>query len=178
MSIDTVSMIETWRAQAIRTRQVADSVCTPGGDLLNYHARVVARPAAEVYGRLARMGSPLDDLWPLASMPMKVEGALAPGVAAAHGPIRYALAAIDDGRRIEWRFTMANLHGRYEYTVSPVDDGALVENVIDGFVTAELVEVWPEAVGAFHDWVIERIFDRLAEPPAPWFDPAKAVFIR
>jgi hypothetical protein len=25
-------------------------------------------------------------------------------------------------------------------------------------------------VSAFHDWVIERILDRLAEPPAPWFD--------
>jgi hypothetical protein len=178
MSIDTASLVEAWRAEALRGERVSREVCTPEGDLLNYHARVIARPAAEVYGRLARMGSPLDDLWPLASVPMKVEGALIPGVTAAHGPIRYALGSLDDGRRIEWRFTMEKLHGRYEYTVSEAPGGALVENVIDGSVTGELIDVWPQAVGTFHDWVIERLFDRLADHPAPWFDPAKAVFIR
>jgi len=178
MSIDAASKIEAWREQAVRGGRAWGAVGTPGGVLLNYHARVVARPLAEVYGRLARMGSALDDAWPLPSVPMKAEGELRPGVRAAHGPIRYQLVAVDDGRRIEWRFTMENLHGRYEYTVSAVAGGTLVENVIDGSLTGELIDMWPQSVAAFHDWIIERIFDRLAESPAPWFEPAKIAFIR
>lgn len=50
--------------------------------------------------------------------------------------------------------------------------------MIDGSVTEALVEVWPSALGRLHDWVMERLFDRLAEPPAPWFDPGKIAEIR
>ncbi len=169
MTIDTNTLVEQWRAEALRGEHVSHEVCTPAGDLMNYHARLVARPVDELYRRLAAMGGGLDDLWPLPSVPMKVEGALSPGVRASHGPIRYELAAIDAGRRIEWRFTMERLHGRYEYRLTPEGAATLVENVIDGAVTGELIEAWPSAVSAFHDWVIERIFDRLAAPPAPWF---------
>jgi hypothetical protein len=178
MTIDAVSLVEQWRAEALRGEHVSHEVCTPAGDLLNYHARLIARPLDELYQRLARMGGGLDDVWPLASVPMKVEGALCPGVRASHGPIRYELAAIDEGSRIEWRFTIERLHGRYEYRLSTVGGDTLVENVIDGAVTGELIEAWPSAVSAFHDWVIERIFDRLAGPPAPWFDLATIQLIR
>jgi hypothetical protein len=139
---------------------------------------VIPRPADEVYRRLAMMGGGLDDCWPLPSVPMRVEGALAPGVRAGHGPIRYKLVAIEPGARIEWRFTMERLRGRYEYRLAPASDGTLVENVIDGSVIEALVEVWPSALGRLHDWVMERLFDRLAEPPAPWFDPGKIAEIR
>ena len=177
MPIDTATLIAGWRAGAMRGEHASHEVCTPAGELLNYHARLVSRPAAEVYQRLAMMGGGLDDLWPLPSIPMKVEGALAPGVQAGHGPIRYKLVAIEPGRRIEWRFTMAKLHGRYEYHVEAAGGGTLVENTIEGSVTGELVEVWPTALGRLHDWVMERILDRLCEPPAPWFNPAKIALI-
>ena len=177
MTIDTATLIAGWRADALRGEHVSQEVCTPAGELLNYHARLVPRPAAEAYQRLALMGGGLDDLWPLPSVPMKAEGALAPGVGAGHGPVRYELAAIEPGSRIEWRFTMAKLHGRYEYRVGAAGDGTLVENTIEGSATGELVEVWPTALGRLHDWVMERILDRLGESPAPWFDPAKIAVI-
>lgn len=176
--MDVESLIGAWREKALAGHAVGHEARSGDGALLNYHGRVVARPLSEIYQRLTRMGTVFDDLWPLASVPMKAEGALRPGVAAAHGPIRYELVAAEDDRRIEWRFTMERLHGRYEYRLERAGDGTLVENVIDGSLTSELVEVWPAAVSAFHDWVIERIFDRLAQPGAPWFDAASVMAIK
>lgn len=178
MPIDVAQLTAAWRSDALGGGHVGHEICSDAGELLNYHARVVPRPLDEVYRRLSMMGGGLDDCWPLPSTLMKVEGALAVGVSAGHGPIRYELAAIDPGDRIEWRFTMERLHGRYEYLLTPVDDGTLIENVIDGTVAGALVEVWPSALGRLHDWVMERLFDRLAEPPAPWFDPRKIAEIR
>ncbi|MBI5284733.1 MAG: hypothetical protein HY874_06530 [Chloroflexi bacterium] len=178
MSVDTAALVEGWRAEALRGERVSREVCAPDGALLNYHARIIARPLDELYQRLARMGGGLDDVWPMAPVPMKAEGALQPGVRAAHGPIRYELVAVENGCRIEWRFTMEHLHGRYEYTLSAMDAGTLVENVIDGAVTGEMIGVWPSAVGPLHDWVLERILDRLEAPPAPWFDPRAIRLIR
>ncbi len=178
MPIDVERQVVEWRAQALAGARVSREICTESGELLNYHARVIVRPLDEVYRRLTMMGGGLDDCWPLPSVPMKVEGSFAAGVQAGHGPIRYELAAIEPGERIEWRFAMERLHGRYEYRLAPAGGGTLIENVIDGSVTGALVEVWPSALGRLHDWVMERLFDRLAEPPAPWFDPAKIAEIR
>jgi len=178
MAIDVEGSIAEWRAEALAGARVPREICTGAGELLNYHARVVARPLDEVYRRLSMMGGGLDDCWPLPSIPMKVEGALAPGVQAGHGPIRYELVAVEPAARIEWRFTMERLRGRYEYRVTAANDGTLIENVIDGSVTGALVEVWPSSLGRLHDWVMERLFDRLAEAPAPWFDPRKIAEIR
>jgi hypothetical protein len=178
MVIDVEAEVARWRGEALAGARVSREICAESGDLLNYHARAVPRPLDEVYRRLAMMGGGLDDCWPLASVPMKVDGVLAPGVGAGHGPIRYELVAIEASVRIEWRFTMERLRGRYEYRLAGAGDGTLVENVIDGSVTEALVEVWPSALGRLHDWVMERLLDRLAEPPAPWFDPGKIAEIR
>jgi hypothetical protein len=150
----------------------------PDRRLLNYHARRLSRPAAEVMGRLSHMGSGRDDVWPLPSVPMKTAGEMQPGVSAAHGPIRYELVAIDPATRIEWRFTNELLQGRYEYVVTPDGTGAIVENVIDGRVSGDLLTVWPEGLGRFHDWVLEGVFDALDREPAPWFDLGQAAKIR
>ncbi len=176
--MDVESLIGAWRERALAGHAAGHEERSSGGGLLNYHGRIVERPLGEVYQRLARMGTPLDDVWPLTSVPMKTGGALRPGVTAAHGPIRYELVAAEEDRRIEWRFTMERLHGRYEYRLERAGEGTLVENVIDGSLSGELVEVWPAAVSAFHDWVIERIFDRLAQPGAPWFDAPSVMAIR
>lgn len=178
MPLDVERQVAEWRAEALAGARVSREICTEAGELLNYHARVIPRPVDEIYRRLSMMGGGLDDCWPLPSVPMKVDGAFAPGVRAGHGPIRYELVAVDPSRRIEWRFTMDRLHGRYEYRLAPADDGALIENVIDGSVTEALFDVWPSALGRLHDWVMERLFDRLAEPPAPWFDSGKIAEIR
>ena len=178
MAIDADATIEQWRAEALAGAHVSHEICTESGELLNYHARVIRRPLDEVFRRLTMIGGGLDDCWPLPSVPMKVEGALAAGAQAGHGPIRYELVAIEPGNRIEWRFTMERLHGRYEYRLATAGDGTLIENVIDGAVRGALVEVWPSALGRLHDWVMERLFDRLAEPPAPWFDPRTIAEIR
>lgn len=175
--MDADQLLETWRAQA-KQQPVREQSLSDDGRLLNFHARLVDRPAAEVYARLNRMGSPLDDLWPLTVIPMKAEGALAPGVRASHGPVRYQLAEIEDGRLIRWQFTMDQLHGDYQYVVDSVGGWTYVENVIDGQVSDGLIAAWRDAIGPFHDWVIERIFDRLDAPPVPWFNPALAAELR
>ncbi len=162
-------LVGQWQAR-VATGPVSEEALEQDGRLLNYHARLVAGPAAELYARLARMGTALDDAWPLTSVPMKSELNLQPGLRAGHGPIAYELVAFEEPSRIEWRFTMERLQGRYEYTLTPRDGATLVENVIDGRVSGDMIEAWREAVGPFHDWVIERIFDRLERPPAPWFD--------
>jgi hypothetical protein len=70
------------------------------------------------------------------------------------------------------------MQGRYEYLVARDGDCTIVENVIDGQTSGDFTDLWPAAVGPLHDWIIERIFDRLTQPPAPWFDLRKAALIR
>lgn len=175
--MDVAALMTQWRA-GLAAGPVAMEALEPDGRLLNYHARRLSRPAAEVMGRLSRMGSGLDDVWPLPGVPMKTAGAMQPGVSAAHGPIRYELVAIDAATRVEWRFTMELFQGRYEYVVTPDGSGAIVENVIDGHVAGHLLVLWPEAVGQLHDWIIEGVFDALDRDPAPWFDLSKVAMIR
>jgi hypothetical protein len=50
--------------------------------------------------------------------------------------------------------------------------------VIDGRVSGDLLTVWPEGLGRFHDWVLEGVFDALDREPAPWFDLSQAARIR
>lgn len=171
------ALIAQWRS-GLAAGPVSMEALEPDGRLLNYHARRLSRPAAEVMGRLSRMGSARDDVWPLPSVPTKTAGEMQPGVSAAHGPIRYELVAIDAATRVEWRFTNELLQGRYEYVVTPDGAGAIVENVIDGRLSGDLLTVWPEALGPFHDWVLEGVFDALDREPAPWFDLSKAALIR
>ena len=166
--MDKKTLLEEWRREA-RAGPVGHEV-RDEGQLFNFHGRVVPPQVTNVYERLSRMGTALDDLWPLASVPMKNEGALEISVQSGHGPIRYELAALEKNHRIEWRFTMANLSGRYEYLLEPVDSGTYVENVIDGSLSGELAESWPTTAGPLHGWIIERIFDRLEQPLAPFFD--------
>jgi hypothetical protein len=118
MPVDVEALMTQWRS-GLAAGPVAMEALDPDGRLLNYHARRLSRPAAEVMGRLSRMGSGRDDVWPLPSVPMKTAGEMQPGVSAAHGPIRYELVAIDAATRIEWRFTNDLLQGRYEYVVTP-----------------------------------------------------------
>ena len=47
----------------------------------------------------------------------------------------------------------------YVGTYAPRENPAKI--VIDGAVSGALVDVWPSAVGPLHDWVMERILDRL-----------------
>jgi hypothetical protein len=165
------SLLEEWRAQALEA-PVAREVFEADGRLLNFHGRVVRRPPEEVWTRLARLGSALDDAWPLPSVAMKNEGPLAPGVRSGHGAGRYECIAVEEGVRIEWRLTMHVLRGRHEYAMRPAASGTYVEHVIDGTVPADDREVWSRGAGPFHDWISERLFERLEQPPVPWIPPA------
>lgn len=175
MNIGT--LLEAWRREA-RTGPCAREMLEPDGRLLNFHGRVVRRPPAEVFRRLGRLGSGLDDLWPIPALPMRTEGRLAVGVRASHGASRYACVAVEDGRSIAWHFTMELMHGVHTYAMDVDASGTYVEHVIDGAVSGIMLARWKDAIGPFHDWIIERLLERLETPPLPWIERELAQGIR
>jgi len=166
---DLQATLSGWRERALLDA-VARELLTPTGRLLNYHGRVVPRSRDEVWDRLSRMGTLFDDIWPMSWVPRKNQGALAVGMRSAHGTIRYEVVEIEEGKRIEWRFTMELLAGRDSYRLKAVEGGTYVEALIDGRLSGDLLEVWRTGPGPMHDWVMERMLDGLEKPPAPWFD--------
>ena len=168
-STDVAAALPEWRTEAAAD-PVRREVLLPDGRLLNFHARVVGRPLREVYGRIRALGSPRDDLWPVPSVPMRNESSLGVGTCSGHGRSRYICTAVDELARVEWRFTMRDMHGRHGYSTCAIGDATYVEHLIDGRVEGAMAAYWPTAIGPFHDWIIERILDRLAAPPVPWIE--------
>jgi hypothetical protein len=175
--MDREALLARWREEALAA-PVQRELFEPDGRLLNFHARVVRRPLVEVYHRIQRLGSRADDLWPLPSLPMRNEGRLSVGVRSGHGKSSYECVAVEAPARVEWRFTMELMHGRHAYSTHAAGDGTYVEHLINGGLSGSMAEHWTTSIGPFHDWIIERLLERLEQPPVPWIEPSVGELVR
>lgn len=148
----------------------------------NVHQREFRTSEARLGELLDQLGSPADPLWPLRWPKLRLDGPLAVGADGGHGPIRYAVAEHEPGRRVLFRFHPPTpMEGTHAFEVLPgsAPGTAVLRHVLAGRpvgVTGWLG--WQLAIRWMHDVVLEELLDRagvvVGDPPAgptrwsPW----------
>ncbi len=136
----------------------------------NTHERALPAPAAEVGRLLDRLASADDPLWPSPWPPMRFTpppGSTTPdrplqvGADGGHGAIRYHVTAYQPGRLLECTtHPRIGLTGTHTFEVLPTgDDSCVLRHRITGRAHGRMRVLWPLAVRACHDAVLEHLLD-------------------
>jgi len=131
--------------------------------VFNVHERVLDVRAAAVGPLLDGLGGPNDALWPSPQWaPMRLDGPLAVGVAAGHGPLRYRVSAYEPDRRIvstlEPRQRLSGWHG---FEIEPLGpEQTVLRHTVDAQAHGRMRVLWPCVVRPVHDGIVEQILDR------------------
>lgn len=131
----------------------------------NEHARSIARSSSEVFEALERVGTEGDTIWPAPSIPFRrTPGPLRVGkTMERHGIIRAVLHELESNRRMIWRADLPFLRGTHGFEISETAAGCDVRHVLDVNLAWWFAPVWALKVGRIHDWIVERLLDRLEE---------------
>lgn len=130
----------------------------------NVHSRELAAAPERVGAVLDTLGGDEDRLWPIdrwPAMPFELDGRLAVGARAGHGPIRYMVEAYEPGRRLIFRFASGlGLDGTHGFEVEPLAaDRSRLTHTLDCAVKPKLLALWP-VVRGYHDALLEDVLDR------------------
>lgn len=145
------------------------STRTPDG-VRNVHHRDTPGTQRSAAAALATLGTEHDQLWPSHRWPpLLLDDGLRPGSRGGHGPIRYHVGAVDEGRSVRFDFDMPDLAGWHELSVHEVSTGTL--RWTHTLVVHAPSAVVRHAVIPLHDALLEDLLDRAAvlgqEAPLP-----------
>ncbi|MEQ0558737.1 SRPBCC family protein [Amycolatopsis sp. NEAU-NG30] len=123
----------------------------------NVHTRRFPGHRDDLVRLLDTLGTPADELWPVADWPpTRLDGPRVPGTPAGHGPIRYVLEEAEPDR-LRFRFTApAGVHGHHEFTV----DGDALTHVLTASLHGWARLTWPLVFRPLHDALLEQLLDR------------------
>jgi hypothetical protein len=123
----------------------------------NVHTRRFPGHRDDLVRLLDTLGTPADELWPVADWPpTRLDGPRVPGTPAGHGPIRYVLEEAGPDR-LRFRFTApAGVHGHHEFTV----DGDALTHVLTASLHGWARLTWPLVFRPLHDALLEQLLDR------------------
>ncbi len=129
----------------------------------NQHARLIERPASEVFGALEALGTGDDTIWPAPSLPFeRTPGPLRIGeTRERHGIIRAVLDELHPDRRLVWRADQPFIKGTHGFEITETATGCHVVHVLDADLAWWFVPVWILKVRAVHDRILERLLRRL-----------------
>ena len=157
----------------------------------NVHERLLPVPPEHLAAALDDIGCERDVLWPSPYWPtMVLDGPLAAGTPAGHGPIRYVVTQHEPGRCVEFRFAPdLGVDGYHRLEVLDADGrSCLVRHTMEGTLSGRMRVVWPVAVRWLHDCVLEQLLDNAerlatgscAQPhrPGAWVRLLRAVAAR
>lgn len=140
--------------------------------------RLIGAPATAVGALLDRLADRDDPLWPRGAWPpLRLDRPLAVGADGGHGPVRYAVAAYEPGRRVRFAFTPAfPIDGYHELTVEPVSEHSCrLRDVLTGRARGSMLLAWPLVWRWLHDALMEDLLDRaeaaatgVGRRPARW----------
>ena len=128
----------------------------------NVHERLLPVPAERLGAALDDLGSERDVLWPAPSWPVMVlDGPLAVGTPAGHGPIRYTVTGHEPGRSLTFRFVPElGLDGEHRVELLDVDGRSCrLRHTIEGRLHGRMRLAWPVAIRWMHDCVLEQLLD-------------------
>lgn len=137
----------------------------------NVHTRVFAASPAEIRRHLENVWTgTAEDVFPrdfIASWRKNPPGvpplATVPGeTEVGHGPFRFRLTEWDGAR---WRVDVRsrNISGWHGFDLAPHEGGAVLTHTIAAELRGSMRFVWPLVIAPMHDYVVEALFDRLAE---------------
>jgi hypothetical protein len=129
----------------------------------NEHARLISRPASDVFEALEAIGTEGDPIWPAPSIPFeRTPGPLRVGeTEERHGIIRATLHELERNRRFVWRADQPFVKGTHGFELTEADTGCRVVHVLDAKLAWWFVPVWILKVRGVHDRILERLLDRL-----------------
>ncbi|WP_030564314.1 SRPBCC family protein [Streptomyces aureocirculatus] len=143
------------------------------GVVRNAHERVVEASAADVGELLDRLSGPDDPLFPTPAWPaMTFDGPLAVGAAGGHGPVRYAVAEYEPGRRVRFAFTevtggTGSAGGFHEISIEPLGERRCrVRHVMELEPRGVERLLWPTVVRPVHDTMVEEVLDNVERAAA------------
>lgn len=130
----------------------------------NVHSRELAASPERVGAVLDSLGGEEDRLWPVdrwPAMPFQLDGPLAVGSRARHGPIPYAVEEYEPGRRLVFRFASGlGLDGTHRFEVEPLGaDRSRLTHTLECAVKPKMLALWP-IVRGYHDALLEDLLDR------------------
>ena len=139
----------------------------------NVHERALGVPAERAGALIDGLGGSTDRLWPAPPWPaMRLDRPVAVGAPGGPRAIRYAVAAHEPRRRVEFVLDpRAGADGTHTFTVRPMgDDWCLLRHEMRIRLTGRLRLAWPLAVRWMHDALLEDLLDRaqdaVGDPPA------------
>ncbi|TYP87984.1 DUF2867 domain-containing protein [Blastococcus xanthinilyticus] len=137
--------------------------------LHNVHERFVPAAPEAVGAALDTLGGADDAIWPRDHWwPMELDRPLSEGAVGGHSDIRYAVQTYEPGRRVVFRFDPAcGIEGTHTFDVQPRPGGALLRHDLTGRTVGTTRLLWPLAIRAVHDAVVEDAFDRVHERFVP-----------
>jgi len=134
-----------------------------GSGLVNVHERRLDATADRVGAFIDSLGSDDDELWPADPWPpLTVEGPLAVGTQAGHGPVRYVVDAYEPGESIRFAFTEpAGFDGWHRFDlVAEGDERPWIRHVVSLRLSGSARLTWPLLDRYIHDALVEDAFDR------------------
>jgi hypothetical protein len=135
----------------------------------NVHHREIRGTSERVFAFVEALGTPDDVIWPSPRMPFRrTPGPMRVGITEErHGVIRAELSSFTPGREITWRASLPFLIGTHAFLVRPLPHGGVVvTHALHADAPWWFAPVWRLRMGALHDHIIERLFDRLARAVA------------
>jgi hypothetical protein len=128
----------------------------------NVHQRRIDAPA-DVIGRLLdTLSGPDDAVWPAYWPPMRFDRPLQVGAVGGHGDVRYTVDDYEPGRRVVFRFADGvGIIGTHRLEVEPHGAVTIMRHVIEGRLVGGMRLLWPVAIRAAHDAVLEDLLDKV-----------------
>ncbi len=130
--------------------------------IVNVHERELPASAETVGRLLDRAGSVGDPLWPAPTwLPMRFDRPLGVDAQGGHGGIRYRVTRYEPGRAVEFTFDPSiGLDGHHALEVEPRRaDRCVLRHRLAGRPAGAMRLLWPLAVRACHDTVVEHLLD-------------------
>jgi hypothetical protein len=144
--------------------------------VLNVHRRVLAAPKVQAATLIDQLGARNDLLWPHDSWPrMRFDRDLQVGARGGHGPIRYAVAEYDPGRRVVFRFERPRgFDGTHGFELLPrTSGGCELVHTLAMEARGMAAPRWALVFGPLHDALMEDALDRASALTGTPFRPAR-----
>lgn len=142
----------------------------------NVHQRRIDARAEVVGELLDTLSGPNDKVWPDHWPRMRFDRPLQVGAVGGHGDIRYTVEDYQPGRRVVFRFADGvGIDGTHRLEVEPHGAATIMRHVIEGQLVGGMRLLWPLAIRAAHDAVLEDLLDKVerhatghVRRPASW----------
>ena len=131
----------------------------------NRHQRIINEPIESVAKLFKTLATKEDAVWPKENWPaMRFKEGLKMGSKGGHGPIRYTIVYLNEGKAIRFEFTKPDgFVGTHELMIKKLsEDRTEVSHDLNVITTSKKATfLWLTTIRWLHDALIEEAFDKI-----------------